>query len=243
MPTAPAADQQRLLTVQDLDTRAQQARHRRATLPVLADLASLEDRVAALEERIALGVTEAGDIRREVTKAEDDVQAVRARAQRDTARLESGDASAKDLTALQSELEVLARRQAELEDVELEAMERLEQAEAAVAAARAELEEARAAQGRLATERDRALAEIDAELAGLAAEREAASAGLDAALLALYEKLAAQHGGVGAAPLAGGACQGCHMDINAAELASIAKAPADLVVRCDECGRILVRPV
>ncbi|GMA34100.1 hypothetical protein GCM10025876_03040 [Demequina litorisediminis] len=76
------------------------------------------------------------DLRREVTKAEDDVQAVRQRADRDRSRLESGTGSAKDLQALQSELEVLARRQSALEDVEIEAMERLETAEALHADAR-----------------------------------------------------------------------------------------------------------
>ena len=71
-------------------------------------------------------------MQREVAKAEADVQLVRDRAARDQARLDAGTGTAKDLQALQHELDSLARRQSELEDVELEVMERAE----ALAAAR-----------------------------------------------------------------------------------------------------------
>ena len=54
---------------------------------------------------------------------------MRARAARDNARLESGQGTPKDLQALSSELEVLTRRVSDLEDTELEVMERLEVAE------------------------------------------------------------------------------------------------------------------
>ena len=59
-------------------------------------------------------------------------------------------------------------------------------------------------------------------------------------LLALYEKLRAQHG-IGAAALRARRCEGCRLEINAADLRDIAGRPADEVVRCPECSRILVR--
>ena len=71
-----------------------------------------------------------GDVQREVAKAETDVQLVRDRAARNQARLDAGTGTAKDLQAIQHELTSLARRQGELEDVELEVMERAEAAEA-----------------------------------------------------------------------------------------------------------------
>jgi predicted nucleic acid-binding Zn-ribbon protein len=36
-------------------------------------------------------------------------------------------------------------------------------------------------------------------------------------------------------------CQGCQLELNAAELREIAAAPEDEVLRCEECQRILVR--
>jgi len=239
--TAPAADQQRLLTVQDADTRAHQAQHRRATLPVIARIEELQSRALDFDdERIARG-TEVTDLKREVAKAEDDVEAVRARAKRDQERLDSGQSSAKDLQALQSELEVLVKRQADLEDVELEVMERLDQAEKAQASAAAQHQAITEQIAQLQGERAAAEAEIDAELATIASERAAAVDGLDADLLALYEKIRAQHGGVGAAALTGTTCEGCHMPLNPVDVARFTAAPPDQVVRCEECGRILVR--
>ncbi len=241
MPTAPAADQARLLSVQDLDTRIQQARHRRSSHASLEAIATLEVERDELRAAVADLTTEVSDVRREVTKAEDDVQAVRARADRDNARLDSGGGSAKDLQALQSEVEVLAKRQADLEDVELEAMERLEAAEAKLAAAQARATEVDAGLDAATAERDAAFAQIDAEIVALEAERAAAGEGLDAGLVALYEKLRESHGGIGAAALQGAQCLGCHMNVNAGDLAAMQSADADEVFRCEECGRILVR--
>jgi predicted nucleic acid-binding Zn-ribbon protein len=241
VPTAPAADQVRLLAVQELDLRLQQAQHRRDTLPVLATIAALEGEAGELGNRIVALSTDAGDIRREVTKAEDDVQNVRARADRDRAKLDSGNGSAKDLQALQSEVVALAKRQGDLEDVELEAMERLEAADEVLAVAKARAREIEAALAVAATERDASFATIDTEIAGLAAERAAAAAGIDAGLATLYERLRASHGGVGAAVLKGNQCQGCHMNVNPGDLATMQAASADEICRCEECDRILVR--
>ena len=241
MPTAPAADQQRLLDVQAADLRAQQAIHRRGTLPVLAQLDELTGRVVDLsDERAARGAV-VGDARREVTKIEDDVAGVRARAARDNARLESGQGTPKDLQALSSELEVLTRRVSDLEDTELEVMERLEVAETELAAAETQHREIAAQIEELERQRDIAFADIDEEHAKIKAERAAAAEGLDAELLALYAKLRDAHGGIGAAQLLRGQCQGCNMTLNAGDLAAIEHAAVDQIVRCEECGRILVR--
>lgn len=241
MPTAPAADQKRLLAVQDADLRAQQARHRRSTLPVLAQLDELTARVVDLGDERAARSALVGDIRREVTKIEDDIATVRARADRDNARLASGQGTPKDLQALSNELEALAKRTSDLEDVELEILERLETAEAELASAETQHAEIAAQIAELERQRDALFAEIDAELAGIVEERAKAAQGLDAGLVTLYERLRDQHGGIGAASLVRGQCQGCHMTLNAGDLAAIVAAAPDQVVRCEECGRILVR--
>lgn len=241
MTTAPAEDQRRLLEVQELDTRLAQLAHQRRTLPVLARITELESRAEDVGSSLVTSRTAANDLRRELTKSEADVEQVRVRAARDQSRLDAGQGSAKDMQAFTSELTALARRQAELEDVELEVMERLEahqgvltELESASAAIDEQLTEATA-------ERDRELAAIDAEEIRVGAARASAVQGLDAALVALYEKLRAQYGGMGAAALQGRTCQGCRLELNGVDVAAIAKAPPEQVVRCEECGRILVR--
>lgn len=243
MTSAPVADQHRLLEVQALDTRAAQIAHQRAGHPARAAVDEAAARLAELEERLVNARTAVGDTRRELAKAEADVEQVRARAQRDRARVDSGAVSVKDVQAISSELDALARRQSHLEDVELEVMERLEELEAVLAEVSSAHAEASAEHDRATAELTRVLADLDAQAAAVTAERAERVTGLDAALVALYERVREHSGGVGVAVLRGHRCEGCRLELNSSELAQITAAPAEEVVRCDECGRILVRGV
>jgi predicted nucleic acid-binding Zn-ribbon protein len=240
-PTAPAADQWRLLDVQAHDTRLAQLAHRRRSLPEHAELEQLDARRDKVRDRLVAAQTLAADVARELAKAEADVAQVRQRADRDQVRLDSGHGTAKDLQALQHELGSLARRQSDLEDVELDVMERAEQAQAAVSALETERHELEARRAGLVERRDAAVGEIDAEAERVRADREAAATGLDAGLLALYEKVREQQGGVGAVALRARGCEGCRIELNPTDLARIRSADENEVVRCEECRRILVR--
>ena len=242
MPKAPVADQLRLLTVQDLDTKLAQARHRLANLPARQELDAIAAEARSLEETRVEATTAVTDLRREVTKAEDDVVTVRARADRDNKRMLAGAGlSPKELQALQSELDVLAKRQGDLEDIELDAMQRLEDAESEATRVAVEIDAVSAKATEVKARLDHEAADIEAEIVSLAGGRAKTVDGLDDGLLALYEKLRAAEGGTGAAALKHGACQGCNMSLNPADLAHIEATPADEIVRCEECGRILVR--
>ncbi|OEV11699.1 hypothetical protein AN219_29585, partial [Streptomyces nanshensis] len=89
--------------------------------------------------------------------------------------------------------------------------------------------------------RDAALAEIDAELAGVRKERETIAGAVPGELLKLYDKIREREGGVGAAKLYQRRCEGCRLELNITELNDVREAPADTVVRCENCRRILVR--
>ena len=241
MTTANALDQVRLLDVQALDTRLRQLAHKRRTLPETARLAELDAERAALRDRLVQARTVVGDVERELRTAAADVEQVSTRAARDRARLEAGTGSAKDLQGLQHELESLGRRQSELEDVELEVMERLEKAQGEVAGLERALAAAEEQAGDVAAAQETALAEIAAEVQQVTAQRDDVAGGLDPALVALYDRIREQTQGVGAAMLRGKRCEGCRMELTPVELARIAKLPPDDVVRCEECRTILVR--
>jgi predicted nucleic acid-binding Zn-ribbon protein len=170
------------------------------------------------------------------------VEQVRERMRRDRDLLDNGSiGDAKQLQSIQAELDSLARRQSDLEDVELEIMERVEGARAAVV----QLTEERDA---LATERDTVAASVHEQLAAIEAERlivveqrAIVAADIPADLLGLDDKIRTDHGGVGAAPLHRGSCQGCHLTIPPTEIDEIRAAAPDEVIRCEECRRILVR--
>ena len=241
MTNAPVADQLRLLEVQALDNRAAQIAHQRRTHPAHARVAELDSRLADLEAAVVTSRTAAGDLRRELTKAEADVEQVRSRAARDQARLDSPALGAKDAQALASELAALGRRQSDLEDVELEIMERLEAHEGTLAEVTAARDEVLEQRERAGAELAQAVAELDELAAGVAAERAQRAEGLDTALVALYDRLRVQLGGVAIAALRGKRCEGCRLELNPTDLARITAAPPEQVVRCEECSRILVR--
>ncbi|WP_404387360.1 zinc ribbon domain-containing protein [Humibacillus xanthopallidus] len=180
-------------------------------------------------------------MRREVAKSEQDVQLVRDRAARNQARLDSGQGSAKDLQALQHELASLARRQSELEDLELEVMERSESLDARVVQLDTQREELATRLSTLESERDAVLADLAAEEAKVGAGRADIVAGIGDELAALYEKIRASSGGLAAAELKHRRCGGCRLELNNVDLARIRAAAQDEVVRCEECRRIMIR--
>ena len=234
--------QLRLLELADLDAELGRLEHRRKGLPEHAELSQLEQRDRELRDEVATLEAREGDLKRGQAKADADVEQVRSRITRDRTRLDAGQVnSPRELENLQSEIESLLRRQSDLEDVELDVMERLDAAQGRLKEAVAERASISADIEAVTTRRDAALAEL-AELTAHAAGRRAAAAAQEPAdLMELYERLRAQHGGVGAAALRGRQCQGCHLTLNSGDLSVIRAAPADDVLRCEECRRILVR--
>ena len=234
--------QSRLLEVQDVDTRLDQLAHREANLPETQQLAELTERLAELNTDVVNASTDLSDLEREVRKAEDEVEQVRKRTAKDQDLLDSGSiSSGKQLEEIQHEITSLLRRQTELEDAQLEVMERAEGAQNRVDQLTAAIAEAQASQAELESVHAALTAEIADERRQLLAQRDALAVDLPADLTALYDKLRDSLGGVGAAPLRGSRCEGCHMQIAPTDLKVIADADADEVVRCEECRRILVR--
>jgi predicted nucleic acid-binding Zn-ribbon protein len=120
-------------------------------------------------------------------------------------------------------------------------MEKLEAAEAVQADLRIRAEAFAGQQSELETTRDAALKELDEQRAELGDKRATASADLPDALITLYQRLREHNGGIGAAPLVGKRCMGCRMELAPSDLNAIKAAAPDAVLRCEECGRILVR--
>lgn len=229
-----------LLEVQRHDLEVDRARHRRATLPEAVRVTELEAAAKAIDDDITRAAVEVSDLEAEQRKADADVDLVRQRSEKDRVLLDTIN-DAKQLSNLQHELESLARRQSELEDIELEVMERLEAAQKTHAGLVAQREALSTELADARTARDNALADLADEEQIARAAREAAAQGLPADLLALYDKLRADNGGIGAAALHRGRCEGCRIELTPVDLGRIREAPPAEVIRCEECRRILVR--
>lgn len=241
MTTAPVRDQRRLLDLQALDTRAAKLAHQRRSLPVLTALAELDGRAEDLHRSQVEAKTLVSDTRRELTKAEGDVAQVRARAARHQVTLDSGQGLSRELMALQGELAQLAERQAHLEEIELEIMERLDAAEARVTDLDAQEKSILADVEHHRKIRDTELAKIDAEATRVTADRAALAQEIDDELLDLYEHARRRSGGLGAVALRGHRTEGAQVDFSLGELAAIDDAAEEDVLVSEDHGYVLVR--
>ena len=238
---ADTSRQWRLLDLQALDTRLDQIAHRKATLPELAEVRVLDAEISAVNDDLVRARTALDDVQREITKADSDVQLVRERSIRDQARMDAGQGTAKDMQALQHEVDSLARRQSALEDVELDVMERAEGLASDVSRLEAASAEMTVRVDRLKAACDQANSELDAEVGQIGRSRADVVAGVGDDLMALYEKIRASSDGIGAAVLRQRRCEGCNLELNQVDINRFTAAPQDEVLRCEECRRILIR--
>jgi predicted nucleic acid-binding Zn-ribbon protein len=234
-------DQQKLLALAAEDVALAQLAHRKRTLPELAAVEAAQEAQRTLSGDVVRAETEVRDLDREQKRLEGDVDTVRQRAARDQSRIDSGGATPKEITGLQHELESLNRRQSDLEDQVLELMERREAADAALATAQTGLAAAQTDQERAEQQRDDALADIADATQQHQAKRDEIAGTVPQPLLAQYDRIAKQTGGTGAAHLHAGRCEGCRIEFYGTELATYRNADPHTVLRCENCGRILVR--
>ena len=237
------SDQRQILDVASFDQKTTALNHTAATLPEIAELASVTTKSNNARDLRIAAQTELNDVKRELLRAEGDVEQIVIRITRDEARLNGGSASAKELEQLQHEVGTLGARRAELEEVELEIMMRVDEIKERIADLQGQEETHTALINELNIRKENALARINGELESIAKERSETLASVSAELITLYEKIRTSNNGTGAAALVAGACTGCHLSINTVELKRIADLAEDEVVRCEECRCILVRGV
>lgn len=237
---ADPAVQRRLLDLAEVDTDLTRIDHRRRTLPELAEITEREAEERQKRDKVVAVRTTLSDLDRDATKQESEIEAVRAREDRDRALLKNGNVGARQLADLEHELGTLSRRQTVLEDDLLELMERREAVEQDVAHAQAELDKAETMLADVRKRRDEALADLEVAEARRTAERTELVGVFPADLLALYDRIR-QHKGIGAALLRARKCGACRLELDRHAIAAIRDTAADDVVRCEECGAILVR--
>lgn len=232
-----------LLRVQEHDTAADRLRHRRHTLPELAQLRAVEEELAGLEATLATVGAGAAEAARVQRRLEGELSLLEAKIAELDAKLYSGVVTVpRELQAMQAEGDAMRARRATLEDDVLEAMAAREPLDDEVAALERRRDELDREGARLRAAVAEAEADVDRELAAEIEARGAAASSIPEDLAALYEQLRAHLDGVGAAPLVNGRCGGCHLALPATEVDRLRKEPPETLVRCEQCSRILVRP-
>lgn len=233
-----------LLIVQELDTTLDQLDHRKAGLPERAALAEAQRRLDAIARRSADAQVTRDDLGRQSKRIEDEVALLDEKiAQEEDKLYKSGMTSAKDAQMLQDEIASLRRHKVDLEDQIIELMEQTEPVDGELASLNTDRESVEREMAELRTALEADESEIDGEIDEVSGRRAEEAAQVDAALLDEYATLRSQMDGVGVASFSGGRCHGCPLNLlhPAVETDRINHEPADAVIHCDECSRILVR--
>lgn len=174
----------------------------------------------------------------ELSRAEADLHTVEQRIDKDNLRLNST-ASSKDAQGIQSELQTLAKRKSELEDMELAILEKKDEVAAAFAEVQARKtlneNELRAAETKIEAEVLKQRSGLDL----ITQQRAQQAALLPVELLSLYEKKASR--GIAIGRLTGRECGACRISLGATAFAEIQGLASDDIATCPDCQAILVR--
>ena len=206
---ATLSDQPAILDIQNMDFTAATLNNKAANLPEIAVIHTLTIKANNARDLRIAAETELSDVKRELLRAEGDVEQIVTRITRDETRLASGTGAPKELEQLQHELGSLASRRAELEEVELEIMMRIDVIKERIAE-QSEQERSLAAEiTELEIKKANELAVISTDLDAITTERASVVASTNPELVELYEKIRAANNGPGGSAFVGNQFKGC----------------------------------
>lgn len=144
-------------------------------------------------------------------------------------------ANAKELSGIQKEIENLKANKGKLEDQDLELMEEIEQAGAAMSGAEAHLRQLETTWTTRKEQLAQELQKLESAISGSKERRQTMAATFETDILHMYEELKKKRG-TSVAKVDKGICQGCRIQLPVNEQQQVRSGS---IVRCSSCGRIL----
>lgn len=223
--------QTQLVSLKKLESQARE-------LMAGAKAEAIREQLLDLSAKASQMLTDHEELQRDLKRAENDLDLVVKRIDQDQQRLTQA-TDVKVIAGVQHELETLGKRRSELEDAQLELMERVELSTDSQQQIQAQKQQL---QSDLETELEIAKQDLEVvkqEHSAIAAEVNAAKAQIADDLLELFERLATRATAVGV--LRGSTCGACNMNLTSTALGQIRAVAEDELARCPECSSILVR--
>ena len=139
--------------------------------------------------------------------------------------------------ALEHEIGGAQKKIRELEDKEIEHMERVESARVVMVARKKDWDEEQSHIEKDCSDLDRRSEMVGREIAELEAERIQRLAAIDPQWLARYERVLKHKGDIAVVPVDNGTCGGCHMKLTPQVIQDTKRAQS--ITSCTFCGRML----
>lgn len=230
----------RLAALQDLDTQIDQLTHRRATLPEREALAAATEQMKHWESERTAMRNRLDELESAIERAETEAAELSTNTERLQAQLKTVIAP-REAEALMHEIETLDGQRDVVETAEIEALEEQARVDDELTSHLTRESSFRDAMGSADGALAAVVSEIDADLGRLIERRNEARDRLSDSLLARYDRIR-QSSGVAVARLDGRRCEGCHLDMSAAEADDVKDeaAASGGIADCPQCGRILL---
>jgi predicted nucleic acid-binding Zn-ribbon protein len=209
-------------------------------LPEMAELALLEEELRSLVASLKQAQVDQAPIQKKYSELQDGAEKLRKRSHDIQAKLDSSTANARELSALQTEIEHVRELLSKAEDLELEAFLELEPLDQSVenikAAAQPKMERRAELQAQIVSLQ----ATLDDEIISLRSSREVCAAQVQSELLKAYEAAHKRVGISGAAQVDNARCDGCRIELSPLDFDRWKAQPQDTFMACPECGRLLL---
>ena len=235
---ASAEKQEQVLRLAELDQQIGATESKISDLRDGKVIAELRQVLIRSSEQLLQARTDLDNIETELRRSENDLELVEKRITQDNERLKSS-SSHKDAEGIQHELLSLKARLSNLEDVELEILERKDNATSDLEKLTVARNEAQLAVQQAEEQADAELIKLQSGLALLKAEHAKLLSGLDEELAALYVRKASR--GIAAARLIGRDCNACRIALTSAAYEDVIATPRDEIATCTNCQAVLIR--
>jgi predicted nucleic acid-binding Zn-ribbon protein len=212
----------------------------RTHLAEITELATVEDELRGLAKALQEAQTALTPVRSAYEVATKEAERLRKRANDLESTLSGSTANARELTALQRELEHVRELAERADDLELELLIAVEPLEDAIVAIKTRAQPAAQRRGVLREEIAQLQASLDDERAALLASRGQLAVAVAPELLARYDVAFARVGTSGAAQVDAGRCDGCRIALSPLDLDRWKVTAQDTFMNCPECGRLLL---
>ncbi|HEY7565645.1 MAG TPA: hypothetical protein VIA81_12030 [Acidimicrobiia bacterium] len=226
-----------LLDLQEVDLAIDRLLHQRQTLPELTtyqEAAGRRDRLAGAQTERE---TRLRTSRRDLDKAEGELEILESKLKESETRLFAGGMSGRETEQKRLEVQALRGQQSAMEEKVLALIDVVDPLNAEFDAAAQELAAAEAEVKDLEARIAEAWRKIDAQISRQEAIKAGLAQPIPTDLMTLYEQLRRSKGGVAISRLSGAVCGGCHLTLSKPEQVEAADWDPP---RCIHCMRILV---
>jgi predicted nucleic acid-binding Zn-ribbon protein len=229
-----------LRALNDADRWIERVIAQREHLPELEELASLEGELRSLLAALHDAQASAEPVRRAYEAAQETARRHLTRASDLEKSLATSTGSARELSAMQHELEQLRERVAAAEDDELNLLLELEPLDASIAAVKSRAQPGVARRSELQMSVAQLRATLDDEIAALRESRAQLAHQLEPQWRQRYDAALARVGISGAAYVDAGRCDGCRIALSPLDYDRFRHLAPGVIMDCPECGRLLL---